>query len=66
MQYTMKAQKDIMSPHYYREHIRNLNSGKRKIIMYNRAWCKAAIIALRKGQLPNGYHMFLSGPGGTG
>ena len=66
MQYTMEAQKDIMSPHDYREHIRNLNSGQRKIIMYNRAWCKAAIIALRKGQLPNGYHIFLSGPGGTG
>ena len=34
--------------------------------MYNRAWCKAAVIAARKGQVINGYHLILSGPGGTG
>ena len=66
MQYTMEAQKDIMSSHEYRDNVRNLNSGQRKIIMYNRAWCKAAVIALKKGQMLNGYHIFLSGPGGTG
>ena len=34
--------------------------------MYNRAWCKAAIVALKRGKELNGYRIFLSGPGGTG
>ena len=66
MQYTIEAQKDIMSSSQYREHVRKLNPGQRKIIMYNRAWCKAAAVSLKKGEQLNGYHIFLSGPGGTG
>ena len=66
MQYTMEAHKDIMSPSQYREHLRNLNSGQRQIVMYNRAWCKAAVITHKKGKSINSYRIFLSGPGGTG
>ena len=66
MQYTMEAHKDIMSPSQYGEHLRNLNPGQRQIVMYNRAWCKAAVIAHKKGKSINPYRVFLSGPGGTG
>ena len=66
LQYTMEACKDIMSPSQYRENVRKLNPGQRNIVMYNIAWCKAAVTAARKGQAINGYHLILSGPGGTG
>ena len=66
LQYTMEVCKDIMSPSQYRGNVRKLNPGQRKIVMYNRAWCKGAVIAARKGQAINGYHLILSGPGGTG
>ena len=66
MQYTKEAHRDIMPPSEYREHMRNLNPGQRQIVMYNRSWCKAAVVALKKGEILNGYRIFLSGPGGTG
>ena len=66
MKYTVEARKDIMTQSEYRKHMRNLNSGQKQIVMYNRAWCKAAVVAMRKGKSLNGYHIFLSGPGGTG
>ena len=66
MQYTMEAHNDIMSHSQYREHLRNSNPGQRQIVMYNRAWCKAAVIAHKKGKSINPYRIFLSGPGGTG
>ena len=34
--------------------------------MYNRAWCKSYISAVRHGEKEKGYKIFLSGPGGTG
>ena len=34
--------------------------------MYNRAWCKSYISAVRHGENQKGYRIFLSGPGGTG
>ena len=34
--------------------------------MYNRAWCKSYINAVRHGKDKKGYRIFLSGPGGTG
>ena len=33
--------------------------------MYNRAWCKSCINAVRHGENQKGYRTFLSGPGGT-
>ena len=34
--------------------------------MYNRAWCKSYINAVRHGENQKGYRIFLSGPGGQG
>ena len=34
--------------------------------MYNRAWCKSYISAVRHGENQKGYRIFLSGPEGTG
>ena len=34
--------------------------------MYNRAWCKSYISAVRYGQNQKGYRIFLSGPECTG
>ena len=66
MLYTREARKEIMSPKEYRDCMRNLNPGQRKIVIYNKAGCKAAIVALKRGKELNGYRIFLSGPGGTG
>lgn len=66
MQYTKEAQKDIMSASEYRANMRKLNAGQRKIVMYNRAWCKEAVRKIRNGEKVTGYKIFLSGRGGTG
>ena len=34
--------------------------------MYNRAWCKSYIHAIRRGSHVKPYRIFISGPGGTG
>ena len=34
--------------------------------MYNRAWCKSYISAVRPGENQKGYRIFLNGPGGRG
>ena len=36
------------------------------IVMYNRAWCKSYIDAVRHVENQEGYRTFLSGPGGQG
>ena len=43
-----------------------LNKDQHHIVMYNRAWCKSYINALRHGEKQEGYRIFLSGPGETG
>ena len=43
------AQKD-MNLHDYCTHIQNLNTEQCHIVMYNRAWCKSYISAIRHGQ----------------
>ena len=42
------------------------NKDQCHIVMYNRAWCKSYINAVRHGENQKGYKIFLSGPGGTG
>ena len=34
--------------------------------MFNRDWCKKAVLALKEGKPVELYHVFLSGPGGVG
>ena len=66
MLYEKAAKKQDMNFHNYCTHIRNLNTEQSHIVMYNRAWCKSYISAVRLGKNQKGYRIFLSGPGGTG
>ena len=50
----------------YCRHVCTLNKDQCHIVMYNRAWCKSYINALRHGKKQERYKIFLSGPGGTG
>jgi hypothetical protein len=55
-----------ISPHRYRNLVRNLNTKQRQIIMHHRRWCKTNINNLRQGLPPTPFYTFLSGPGGVG
>ena len=50
----------------YCRHVLTLNKDQCHIGMYNRAWSKSYINAVRHGQKQEGYRIFLSGPRGTG
>ena len=64
MLYAKAAKKQDMNLHDYCTHICNLNTEQHHIVMYNRAWCKSYISAIRHGENQKGYRIFLSGPGG--
>ena len=64
--YAKAAKRQDMNFHDYCTHICNLNTDQCHIAMYNRAWCKSYINAVRHGENQKGYKIFLSGPGGTG
>ena len=64
--YTSAAKHQHMSLKEYCANMRLLNEEQRHIVMYNRAWCKSYIQALRKGTNVKPYRIFISGPGGTG
>ena len=64
--FSREARKDIMANSEYRHCLRNLNPSQKKIVMFNRKWCKAYIRSLRDGTKPPSYKVFLNGPGGTG
>ena len=66
MLYAKAAKNQDMNLHDYCTHIRNLNTEQYHIVMYNRAWCKSYINAVRHGENQKGYRIFPSGPGGTG
>ena len=66
MLYAKAAQRQDMNFHNYCTHIQNLNTEQHHIVMYNRAWYKSCINAVRHGENQKGYRIFLSGPGGTG
>ena len=66
MLYAKAAKKQDMNLQDYCTHIQNLNTEQCHIVMYNRAWCKSYISAVRHGENQKGYRIFLSGPGGTG
>ena len=55
-----------MNFHNYCTHICNLNADQCHIVMYNKAWCKTYINAVRHEKKQKGYRIFLSGPGRTG
>ena len=66
MVYVKAAKRQDMNFHDYCTHICNLNTDQHHIVMYNRAWCKSYINAVRHGENQKVYRIFLSGPGGTG
>ena len=66
MFYATAAKRQDMNFLDYCRHVRTLNKDQHHIVMYNRAWCKSYINALRHGKKQEGYRIFLSGPGGTG
>ena len=66
MLYALAAKRQDMNFQDYSRHVCTLNKDQCHIVMYNRAWCKSYINALRHGEKQEGYRIFLSGPGGTG
>ena len=64
--YAKAAKRQDMNFQDYCTHKHNLNTDQCHLIMYNRAWCKSYINAVRHGENKKGYRIFLSGPGGTG
>ena len=59
------ANKEEIPPDQYRQLMRGLNSRQKDIVMFNRRWCKRAVIALRNNTRVEPYRVFLSGPGGV-
>ena len=66
MLYAKAAKRQDMNFHNYCTHICNLNTDQCHIVMYNTAWYKSYINAVKHGENQKGYRIFLSGPGGTG
>ena len=66
MLYAKAAKRQDMNFQDYCRHVCTLNKDQCHIVMYNRAWCKSYINALRHGEKQEGYRIFLSGPEGTG
>ena len=64
--YAKAAKRQDMNFQDYCRHVCTLNKDQYHIVMYNRAWCKSYINALRHGKKLEGYRIFLSGPMGTG
>ena len=50
MLYAKAAKRQDMNLHDYCTHICNLNTKQQHIVMYNRAWCKSYVNALRHGK----------------
>ena len=55
MLYAKAAKRQDMNFHGYCTHIWNLNTEQCHILMYNRAWCKSCINAVRHGENQKGY-----------
>ena len=66
MLYEKAAKRQDMSFQGYCRHVWTLNKDQCHIVMYNRAWCKSYINAVRHGEKQEGYRIFLTGPGEQG
>ena len=66
MLYAKTGKRQDMNFQDYCRCVCNLNTDQCHIVMYNRAWCKSYINAVRHGENQEGYRIFLSSPGGTG
>ena len=66
MLYAKAAKRQDMNFQDYCKYVCTLNKDQHHIVMYNTAWCKSYINALRHGEKQEGYRIFLSCPGGQG
>ena len=66
LKYRIEGRKDIISNEEYCIMMRSLNKEQREIVTFNRIWMKESMCKMNKGEHPQSYHIFLSGPGGTG
>ena len=66
LKYKFEARKDVLSCEEYCKMMRNLNKEQREIVMFNRSWVKECICKMKRGEDPESYQIFLSGPGGSG
>ena len=64
--YSHAAKQHDMSFREYCSNMCSLNNEQREIVMYCRSWCKKYIHNYRSGRKLDGFHIFLSGSGGTG
>ena len=58
MLYAKAAKRQDMNFHNYCTHICNVNTEQCHIVMYNRAWCKRYINAVRHGDKKNNTEFF--------
>ena len=63
MLYAKTAKRQDMNFQDYCRHVPTLNTGQCHIVMYNRAWYKNYINAVRHGEKQEGYRIFLCGLG---
>ena len=66
MSYAKATRRQDMNFQDYCRCVQTLNKDQCHIVMYNRAWCKIYINAVRHGEKQERYRIFLSGPEGTG
>ena len=66
MIYAKAAKRQDMNFEDHCRSVQILNKDQCHIVMYNRAWCKSYMSAVRHGDKQEGYRIFQSGPGGTG
>ena len=66
MFYAKAAKRQDMNFQDYCRHVCTLNKDQCHIVMYNRAWHKSNINALRHGKKQEGYRIFLSAQEGQG
>ena len=66
MLYAKAAKRQDMNFQDYCRHVCTLNKDQHHIVMYNRAWYKSYINAVRHVEKQEGYRIFLSGLWGTG
>ena len=62
--FTAESSRQLMSSEEYRTAF--LNNKQGQVVMFHRAWCKKALVAIRSAQQVEPYRVFLSGPGGVG
>ena len=58
MLYAKAAKRQDMSFQDYCRHVHTLNKNQCHIVIYNRAWCKTYINALRHGEKQEGHRFF--------